>query len=97
MEIHNEMVNALGDDVSSRTMVYNWAFKIKSSYMSTKNDSCSRHPKSATTLDIITQIHTVLEDHQLRMDGIAEVTDISHESVHDISTQELDIEKFCGS
>ena len=63
MEIHNKLINMLGDAVPSKTMGCKCAPKCKNGHKDESKDNChSGSPKSATTLDIRKILHKVLED-----------------------------------
>jgi hypothetical protein len=64
---------------------------------SLEDDPHEGPPKSATTPEIIEQVHDmVLDDRRMKVRGIAETIGISKEGVGSILHKELDTKKLCA-
>jgi hypothetical protein len=73
-----------------------WATKFKRGCTSLEDDPREGPPKSATTPEIIEQVHdTVLDDRRMKMREIAETIGILKEHVRYILHEELDMRKHC--
>ena len=95
MEIHNEMVNVLGDDAPSKTTVCKWAAEFQRGRSSLEDDPRSGRPKSATTEETINAVHDmVMDDRRLTKREIAEAVGISDERVLHILHDELRLRKL---
>jgi histone-lysine N-methyltransferase SETMAR len=74
-----------------------WAAKFKRGHTNLDDDPREGRPKSATTPEIIEQVHDmVLDDHQMKVCEIAETVGISKERVGYILHEELDMRKLCA-
>jgi transposase len=69
-----------------------WAAEFKRGRTSLEDDPCEGCPKSATTPEIIEQVHNiVLDDRRMKVREIAETIGISKERVGYILHEELDM------
>jgi transposase len=72
-----------------------WAAEFKCGRTSLENDPREGHPKSATTPEIIEQVHNmVLDDWRMKVRELAETTGISKERVGYILHEELDMKRL---
>ena len=70
---------------------------MKRGHISLENDPREARPKSATTPEIIEQVHNmVLDDRRMKVREIAETRGISKELVGYILHEELDMKKVCA-
>jgi transposase len=69
-----------------------WAAEFKRGCTSLEDDPCEGRSKSATTTEIIEQVHdVVLDDRRMKVHEIAETIGISKECVGYILHEELDM------
>jgi transposase len=81
-EIHSKFIKVYGDFSPSFSTIKKWAAEFKRDCTSLEVDPCEGHPKSATTPEIIEQVHDiVLDDRQMKVHEIAETIGISKEGV----------------
>jgi transposase len=81
-EIHSKFIKVYGDSSPSFSTIKKWAAEFKRGRTSLEDDPCEGCPKSATTPEIIEQVHVmVLEDWQMRVREISETIRISTECV----------------
>jgi len=81
-EIHSKFIKVYGDSSPSFSTIQKWAAKFKRGRTSLEDDPREGHPKSATTPEIIEQVHNmVLDDRQMKVREIAETIGISKERV----------------
>jgi transposase len=74
-----------------------WAAEFKRGRTSLEDDPCEGRPNSATTPEIIEQVHDmVLDDRRMKVREIAETIGISKEHVGYILHEELDMKKLCA-
>jgi transposase len=93
-EIHSKFIKVYGDSSSSSSTIKKWAAKFKRGRTSLEDDPREGHKKSATTQEIIEQVHNmVLDDKQTKVREIAETIGISKEGVGYILYEELDMKK----
>jgi len=77
-EIHSKFIKVYGDSSPSFSTIKKWAAEYKRGRTSLEDDPCKGHPKSATTPQIIEQLHDmVLDDWQMKVHEIAETIGIS--------------------
>jgi len=94
-EIHLKFINVYGDSSPSFPTIKKWAAEFKRGRTGLEDDPRKGRPKSATTPEIIEQVHdTVLDDRQMKVREIAETIGISKEHVGYILHEELDMKKF---
>jgi transposase len=95
-EIHLKFIKVYEDSSPSFSTLKKWAAKFK--YGSTNLEDDPRgHPKSATTPEIIQQVHDmVLDDRRMKVREIAETIGISKERVGCILHEELNMKKLCA-
>lgn len=94
-EIHNDMVDTLGEGAPSYATVCRWVNEFKRGRTTVENDPRSGRPKTVTTPEIVDKVHDiVLNDRRLKLTEIAEIVKISKERVHFILTTELDMHKL---
>jgi histone-lysine N-methyltransferase SETMAR len=96
-EIHSKFIKVYGDSPLLFSTIKKWAAEIKHGRTSLENDPHEGHPESATTSEIIEQVHNmVLDDQQMKVREIAETIGISKEHVGYILHEELDMKKLCA-
>ena len=96
-ESHSKFINVYGDSSPSFPTIKKWAAEFKCGRTGLKDDPRNGRPKSATTPEIIEQVHdTVLDDRQMKVHEIAETIGISKEHVGYILHEELDMKKLCA-
>jgi predicted XRE-type DNA-binding protein len=84
-----------GDSSPSFSTIKKWAAEFKRGRTSLEDDPREGRPKSATTPEIIEQLHdNVLDDRRMKMREIAETIGISKERVGYILHEELDMKKL---
>jgi DNA-binding Xre family transcriptional regulator len=85
-----------GDSFPSFSTIKKWASKFKRGCTSLEDDPREGRPKSATTPEIIEQVHDmVLDDRRMKVREIAETIGISKERVRYILHEELDVKRLC--
>jgi len=85
-----------GDSSPSYSTTKKWAAEFKRGRISLEDDPREGRPKSATTPEIIEQVHDmVLDDRRMKVREIAETIGISKEHVGYILHEELDMKKLC--
>lgn len=96
-EIHTKMVQVLKDSAPSFPTVHRWTLEFKHGRTSIEDDPRSGRPKSATTSEIIQQIHDmVLDDRRVKVREIGDAVGISIERVGHILHEELKMKKLCA-
>jgi hypothetical protein len=81
-EIHSKFIKVYGDSSPSLSTIKKWAAESKRGHTSLEDDPREGHPKSATTPEIIEQVHNmVLDDRRMKVREIAETIGISKECV----------------
>jgi transposase len=96
-EIYSKFTKVYGDSSPSFSTIKKWAAEFKRGRTSLEGDPREGHPKSATTPDIIEQVHDiVLDDRRMKVRKIAETVGISKERVGYILQEELDTKKLCA-
>jgi histone-lysine N-methyltransferase SETMAR len=96
-EIHSKFIKVYGDSSPSFSTIKKWAAEFKRGRTSLEHDPREGCPKSATTPEIIEQVHDmVLDDQWMKVREIAETTGISKECVGYILHEELDMKKPCA-
>jgi len=96
-EIHSTFIKVYGDSSPSFSTVKKWAAEFKRGRTSLEDDPREGRPKSATTPEIIEQVHDmVLDDRRMKVREIAETIGISKERVGYILHEELDMKKLCA-
>jgi transposase len=79
-EIHSKFIKVYGDSSPLFSTIKKWAAKFKSGRTSLEDDPHEGRPKSATTPEIIEQVHSmVMDDRRMTVREIAETTGISKE------------------
>jgi transposase len=95
-EIHSNFIKVYGDSSPSFSTIKKWAATFKHGRTSLKDDPHEGRPKSATTPEIIKQMHDMVLDHQqMKARKIAETTGISKGHVGYILHEELKMKKLC--
>jgi histone-lysine N-methyltransferase SETMAR len=95
--INSKSIKVYGDSSPSFSTIKKWAAEFKCGRTGLEDDSREGRPKSATTPEIIEQVHdTVLDDRRMKVREIAETIGISKECVGYILHEELDIKKLCA-
>jgi histone-lysine N-methyltransferase SETMAR len=96
-KIHSKFIKVYGDSSPSFSTIKKWAAEFKRGCTSLEDDPHEGRPKSATTLEIIEQVHDmVLDDWWMTVREIAETIGISKERVGYILHEELDMKKLCA-
>lgn len=96
-EIHAKMVKVLKDSAPSFPTVHRWVLEFKRGRTSVEDEPRSGRPKTATTSEIIEQIHNmVTENPSLTKREIADTIGISDERVLHILNEELRMKKLFG-
>jgi transposase len=97
-EIHSKFRKVYGHSSHSFSTIKKWGAEFKRGRTSLDDDPHEGHPKSATTPEIIEQVHDmVLDDRRMKEHEIAETIGISKECVGYILHEELDMKKLCTS
>jgi histone-lysine N-methyltransferase SETMAR len=95
-EIHSKFIKVYGDS-SSFSAIKTWAAEFKRGCTSLEDDPREGRPRSATTSEIIEQVHCmVLDDWRMKVHEIAETIGISEERVGYILHEELDMKRLCA-
>jgi histone-lysine N-methyltransferase SETMAR len=95
-EIHSKFIKFHRDASPSFSTIKKWADKFKRGHTSPQDDPRKGHPKSATTPEIIEQVHDmVLDDRWIKVREIAETIGISKERIGYIFHEKLDMKKLC--
>ena len=95
-EIHSTFIKVYGDSSPSFSTIKKWAAEFKRGPTSLENDPREGRPKSATTLEIIEQVHDILDDLRMKVREIAETIGISKEHAEYILHEEVDMKKLCA-
>jgi transposase len=94
-EIHSKFIKVYGDSSPSFSTTKKWAAEFKHGHNSLEDDPREGRPKSATTPEIVKQVHdVVLDDWQMKVHEIAETIGISKERVGYILHEELNMKRF---
>jgi hypothetical protein len=71
-EIHSKFIKVYGDSSPLFSTIKKWAAEFKHGCTSLENDTCEECPKSATTPEIMVQLHDmVLDDQRMKVREIA--------------------------
>jgi histone-lysine N-methyltransferase SETMAR len=96
-EIHSKFIKVYGDSSPSFSTIKKLAAEFKRGHTSLEDDPREGRPKSATTPEIIEQVHNmVLGERRMKVREIAETIGISKEHVEYIFHEELDMKKLCA-
>jgi len=96
-EIHSKFIKVYGDSSPSFSTIKKWAAEFRRGRSSLEDNPREGRPKSATTPEIIEQVHDIeLDDRRMKVREIAETIDISKERVGYILHEELDMKKLCA-
>jgi len=96
-EIHSKFIKVYGDSSPSFSTIKKWAAEFKCGCTSLEDGPCEGRPKSATTPEIIEQVHNmVLDDRWMKVREFAETIGISKERVGYILHEELDMKRLCA-
>jgi histone-lysine N-methyltransferase SETMAR len=96
-EIHSKFIKVYGDSSPSFSTIKKWAAEFKRGHTSLEDDPRERRPKSATSSEIIEQVHDmVLDDQRMNVREVAETIGISKEHVGYILHEKLDMKKPCA-
>jgi histone-lysine N-methyltransferase SETMAR len=87
-KIHSKFIKVYGEYSPLFSTIKKWATSLD-------DDARKGRPKSATTPEIIEQVHNILDDRQMKVREIAETICISKECVGYILHEELDMKKLC--
>jgi hypothetical protein len=95
-EIHSKFIKVYGDSSPLFSTIKKWASEFKCDRTSLEDDPREECPKSATTPEIIEQVHDmVLDDQWMKVLEVAEIIGISKECVGYILLEELDMKNLC--
>jgi transposase len=96
-KIHSKFIKFYGDSSPSSSTIKKWAAEFKRGCTRLEDDPREGRPKSATTPEIIEQVHHMVLDHRrMKVRKIAETIGISKERVGYILHEELDMKKLCA-
>lgn len=96
-EIHTDMVNVLGEHAPSYTTVKNWIAEFKRGRSSIDDAPRSGRPKTASTTEIIEQVHNIVnENPSVSTRDLAHTIGISDERIRYILHEELHMKKVFG-
>ena len=96
-EMHSKFMKVYGDSSPSFSTIKKWSAELKRGHTSLGDDPREGRPNSATTPEIIEQVHDMLlDDRRMKVRVIAETIGISKERVGYILHEELDMKKFCA-
>ena len=94
-EIHTIRAEKLGEHAPSYATIKKWVAQFKRGDFSTCDAPHPGWPKTATTLEIIGQIHElILKDRQILAKSIAEQPGISRERAGSFIHEDLDMQKL---
>ena len=95
-QIKEEMDSPLGNSAPSFSMIKKWAADFnKRDRLFTFDDERSDRPKTATTVEIIEEIHnSVLSNRRIKMCDLADIKKISVDRVHNILHEHLHMKKL---
>ena len=92
-----KFIKVYGDSSPSFSTIKKWAAEFKRGRTSLEDDSREGRLKSATTPEIIKQVHNMLlDDWWMKVHEIAETIGISQERVGYILPEELNTKKLCA-
>jgi len=95
-EIHLKFIKVYGDSSPSFSTIKKWAAEFKHGCTSLEDDPREGRPKSATTPEIIEQVHNMeLDGWWMKVHEIAETIGISKERVGCVLHEELDTKRLC--
>ena len=95
-KIHLKFIKVYVDCSSSFSTIKKWAAEFKRGRTGLEDDQREGCPKSATTPEIIEQVHDmVLDDRRMKVREIDETIGILKERVGYILHEELDMKKLC--
>jgi len=96
-EIHSKYIKVYGDSSLSFSTIKKWAAEFKRGRTTLEDDPRKGHPKSATTPEIIEQVHDMLlDDWRMNVSEITETIGISKKRVGYILHEELNMKKLCA-
>ena len=94
-DIHNDMVATLGKDAPSYATVKRWVAEFKGSRQSLEDDPRPGRPVTVATPEMVNKVHDiVMTDRRVTERYIASTVVISHERVHPILTEDLEMRKL---
>jgi len=89
--------SSYGDSSPSFSTIKKWAAEFKRGRTSLEDDPREGRTKSATTPEIIEQVHDMVLDRRMKVREIAESIGISKKHVGYILHEELDMKKLCAN
>jgi hypothetical protein len=96
-EIHSKFIKVYGDSSPSFLTIKKWAVWFKRGCTSSEDHTSEGRPKSATTPEIIEQVHDmVLDDQRIKVREIAKTIGILKECVGYFLHEELYMKKLCA-
>ena len=87
--------SSYGDSSPSFSTIKKWAAEFKRGRTSLEDDPREGRTKSATTPEIIEQVHDMVLDRRMEVRGNADTIGISKERIGYILHEELDLKKLC--
>jgi transposase len=95
--IHSKFIKVYGDSSPSFSTIKKLVAEFKRGRTSLEDDPPEGRPKSATTPEIIEQVHDmILDDRRMKVREIAVTIGMSKERVGYILHEELDMKKLCA-
>jgi transposase len=96
-KIHSKFIKVYGDSSPSFSTIKERAVEFKRGRTSLEDDPREGRPKSATTPEIVEQVHDMLlGDRRMKVCEIAETIGISKKRIGYILHEELDMKKLCA-
>jgi transposase len=96
-EIYSKFLKVYGDSSPLISTIKKWTAEFKHGHASLEDDIREGRPKSATTPEIIEQVHDMLlDDRRMKVRESAETIGISKERVGYILHEELDMITLCA-
>jgi histone-lysine N-methyltransferase SETMAR len=96
-KIYSKFIKVYGDSSPLFSTIKKWAAEFKRGHTSLEDDPREGRLKSATTLEIIGQVHDmVLDDRRMKVCETAETIGISKECGGYVLHEELNMKKLCA-
>ncbi|XP_055386796.1 uncharacterized protein LOC129615567 [Condylostylus longicornis] len=95
--IKSELDSTIGESAPLYTMIKNWVAQFKRGRTSCEDEHRTGRSYEVTTPKTVKKIHKIiLDDHQLKVQELADIVDLSKSAVHRILTENLDMKKLCS-
>jgi histone-lysine N-methyltransferase SETMAR len=96
-EIHTQLIEVYGENVTSKSNVYQWCRNFNQGRLSLVDEPRSGRPRSSTTDENIGKVDDMIrQDRRLKIRTIAAALDISKSRVHEIVHDLLGYRKVCA-